>query len=160
MKGVSMFNKDSCLPLEAIVITPLGRTFIFKFLAIKAENENELLIDSAFYLENEPKIIPTFPHFELMWQKGGKHKGIKVPEMHLHLSKKKSGGRHSNAHFLCYTGRIESIEAARAILYLWAIGTAYRAETGEDMNYGIEECGSNEAFLDQCDLMGYKAKVE
>ena len=155
-----MFNKNSCVPLEAIVITPLHKTFIFKFLAIKAENENELLIDSAFYLENEPKVIPTFPYFELMWQKGGKHEGIKVPDMHLHLSKKKRGGRHSNAHFLCYTGSLRSIEAVREILYLWAMGTAYKAETGEDMNYAIEECGGKDGFVEQCVIMGYTAKVE
>jgi len=144
-------DKNNSQAFTVFVKTPAKKFFRFKFLAIEASSEEELLIESTFYTEHD--VMPEFPHYEILWCNGGHYNGMLLTDMHLHKSKKE--GDYFYSQFLCFTGRIAE-KSVKSILLAWCIGTAYRFETGEDMNDAIKRFGGSiDKFISDCQNKGY-----
>lgn len=150
-----MSTECNGIAYSVFVTTPGRKHFCFNFLAIRANSEQELLIEREFYLGGG--VLPDFPHHEILWRKGGRYNGMPLTDMHLHASKKT--GDYFNSHFLCFTGRIATFADVEKILSQWGVGTAYRFETGEDMNDAIKRLGGIEAFVADCKKKGYHCGV-
>lgn len=149
-------SENNGLMLTVFVTTPAKKQFCFRFLAVQADKAEDLLIEEEFYLENS--VLPEFPHFEIIWCKGGLYNGMLLEDMHLHKSKKV--GNYHNSRFLCFTGRIANLDHVGEILFTWCVGTAYRFETGEDMNDAIKRFDGNiEQFVKDCQDKGYSGMV-
>jgi hypothetical protein len=89
----------------------------------RTETAADRLIDKEFY-DKYGTGVPEGTHYEMeVLEPPDKIPGVTI-HIHIHPVTKQ--------HFLCWTGRLPTEDAAKEIFLIWAVGTAYSIVYGKD----------------------------
>lgn len=111
---------------RTLIISAKGRNYTFRVRIHKAESPAEQLIEADFYKKFANTVhVGTHHEIELaespVW-------GRRNPDVPIHIHQNKD----TELYFVCFTGKVETLDAALAVLRTWCLGTVYAMMYNED----------------------------